>query len=174
MFLFALAAAAAPVHSVTGAFGYALGQEPTSKIAACRGETLGTSTIYLCPGEGAFSRVSLITHRNRVTHIQASRAYQRMPLDAALRSCRADLVPLKHMVRRQHPALIDLPTSDGNFWFSEAAMGKAAIGRSILGRCSETRTARDGNNITLWFTYQLATHEAVRLIELDKAAAGTK
>src|SRR4051794_1264256 len=117
MFLFALAAAAAAPHSVTGAFGYLLGQATTPRIAACGGKTFATTTFFMCPGEGAFSRVVIMTLHNHVTDIEASRAYKGMPLDVALRRCLADLAPLNAMVRRKHPGLIQLPLySGGNFW----------------------------------------------------------
>jgi hypothetical protein len=175
MLLVMLAAAAAVPHSVTGAFGYLLGQATTPRIAACPYNTAGR-TLFLCPGEGAFSRVTIFTRHNQVTAINASRAYKGKPLDVALRTCRADLGPLKRMVRRNYPGLIDLPLyNDGSFWLSEEALGgRVPIGRSILGRCSESGNARFGKAITLWFTYQLSTRETVRLVEFDKAAAGTK
>lgn len=174
MFLFALAAAAAAPHSVTGAFGYALGEAP--RIAACHGgKTFATTTIYLCPGQGAFTRIGILTHHNQATDIQASRDYPGMPLDVGMQRCLADLVPVKRMVRRQYPALLDLPITRGvNFWFSEAALGgRLPTGRTIVGRCSESRTVR-GKTITLWLTYQLEARETVRLIDLDKAEAGRK
>ena len=77
MFLVALAAAALSPHSVTGAFGYVLGQAPPAKMAACSQFIAPTGTsIFNCPGQGAFSKIAITTQHHAVTSIKGSRDYK--------------------------------------------------------------------------------------------------
>ena len=171
MFLVALAAAAASTHSVTGAFGYTLGQAPSARMAACSHfiATNGTE-IFNFPGQGSFSKTSVTTQHHTTVSVKGSRDYKGAPIDAAMRSCLADLAPLERMVRRNYPKLVQVPIySGGNFWFSEQATGKVPTGRSIIGRCSETKVG--GDYVMLWLSFDVSTRENVELIHLDKAGA---
>jgi hypothetical protein len=176
MFAFLFVAAAAAPHSVTGAFGYALGQAPPARMAACAQFIAPTGTsIFSCPGKGPFSRIAITTQHHAVTRIDGSRDYKGTPLAVAMRTCLADLAPLARMVRRDYPRLVQVPIyGGGNFWFSEQSSGRVPTGRSIIGHCSETRTQVSGNYVMLSFSYGVSTREDVGLINLDKAERGAK
>ena len=171
MILFALAAAAAASsHSVTGAFGFTLGQSRPAKMpGACSQFIASTGTeIFTCPARGPFSRIAVTTNHHAVTSVKGSRDYRIAPAAAAMRSCLADLAPYERTVRRQYPGLVQVPIyNGGNFWFSETASGRVPTGRSIIGHCAASQTA-DGL-VTLWLSYDVSTRENVQLINLDKA-----
>ena len=176
MFLVALAAAAASPHSVTGAFGYVLGQAPPAMSASCSTSTYPTGLhTWLCPGNSYFTHIYLNARQNQVTSVKGSRAYKGLPQDQALKACLADLGRVKADMRRRYPALLDLPVKSQNptAWLSESALaGKVPTGRSIIAMCSETLPLphrSDDTFVNLWVTYELSTADNVRLINLDKA-----
>ena len=166
-----MAAAAASAHSVTGAFGYTLGQAPVPRSAECRVLTQASSQVtnLSCPGQGGFSRIGVNARRNQVTDISGFRQYPATRPDAALRTCLADLARLKAGIRREHPELHEAPPQKFvTFQFSEQMLaGRFASGRSINGYC-DPRTAHDARGyVLLWVAYLMAAEERVRLIKAD-------
>jgi len=118
MLLVALTAAAS-AHSVTGAFGYALGRAPGATATSCYHATYPSkATSYICPGDGFFQRISIRAQRNQVTDLTGMRTY-RQPREVALRTCSAELARVAANVRRTHPALLPMPMYKApDFWLS--------------------------------------------------------
>jgi hypothetical protein len=175
MFLVALAAAAASTHSVTGAFGYTLGQAPPAKVATCNRTWLAQSnvTVFGCPGDGFFTNVDVTTRRNQVTNIMAFRRYPA----GALKACLADVNRLKAQIRRDIPGLLDARNGSVTFDLSERLVqGGWAAGRYIIGNCKpqEQLAKYGGDYVSLSLTYWLSGRESVELITLDQAEAKKK
>jgi hypothetical protein len=176
MIWFALAAVAAVAssHSITGAFGFRLGEMPGSKITACeKNEYPDKTRMFACAGDNFFRKVYVHTELNRITILSGSRVYKDPDSEKAADACRGDLQPLKEMIEAKYPGLLRAVSHRklGGFKFTEELyMGQLPVGRSIEGYCDEMNLPTTGTTYDiLWLTYTLSDKEESQLDDLNDA-----
>jgi hypothetical protein len=178
MFLVALAAAAESPHSITGAFGYVLGQAPPAKVATCNRTWLAQlrMTEFGCPGDSFFTGFAVSTRRNQVTSILAFRRYPAAQ-PGAFAACLADVNRLNAQVRRDNPGLAEAENKSATFEFSESLVhGRWAAGHHITGNCDPKPrpSFSAGDYFLLTLSYRVSPEEDIALHKLDQAEFGIK
>ena len=168
MFLVALAAAAASPHSITGAFGYVLGEIPKGTISSCEKTEYPAdkAVMFACPGDRFFKRIYVDTHRSRIEFLSGSRSYT-VDSQTAQRACIEDLDGLKKTIEAKYPNLLPAWTGKTHgFRVSETVVNQRATGRRIEGWCAESTA--DNPHVVLWLSYSLGNDEIAKMINLDE------